>query len=236
MIRLRGVRKRFGPIEVLRGIDLDIERGRVTAIVGPNGSGKSTLIRTVLGLVKPDNGQIFVDGELLNGDSGYRSRIGYMPQIVRFPENLSGRELIAMVTDLRPRKGAPDDELIEPFAVASELEKPLRVLSGGTRQKVNAIVAFRFAADVLILDEPTASLDPAAAIALKSKIRRSRAAGRTILLSSHVLGEVEALADDIVFLLDGRVEFAGPLERLRAETDQPNLEAAIAARMTGKAG
>ena len=103
MIRMEGIRKRFGALDVLRGIDLEIAAGRVTAVIGPNGSGKTTLIRMLLGLVKPDGGTIRWGDEVLNGDCRYRDRVGYMPQIVRFPENLSGRELIEMLSDLRNR-------------------------------------------------------------------------------------------------------------------------------------
>lgn len=227
MIRFQGIRKRFGSLEVLSGIDLEIRRGRVTAIVGPNGSGKTTLIRMLLGLVKPDAGTIRWGEEVLNGDCAYRERVGYMPQIVRFPENLSGRELMAMLSDLRSRP-ASDDELIRVLDLEKDLDKPFRTLSGGTRQKVNAAIAFRFAPDLLVLDEPTAGLDPLSARALKEKVRRERARGRTILITSHIMTELESLADDVAFLLDGRIRFSGTQEEVKRQTGEAELEGAVA--------
>jgi Cu-processing system ATP-binding protein len=239
VIRIEKVQKRFGPLEVLKGVDLELDRGRVTAIVGPNGSGKTTLIKMVLGLVKPDSGRIVLDDHVLNGDWRYRERIGYMPQIVRFPENLSGRELIAMITDLRSGSetgsGAFDTELDAVFAMHADLDKPFRVLSGGMRQKVNAMLAFRFRPDLLILDEPTGGLDPVAARALKDKIRRERDKGCTVLITSHNTAELESLADDVAFLLDGSVRYRGTLEGLKRRTEETDLEGAIARLMMGVA-
>lgn len=232
MIEITDLHKRFGPIEVLDGVELRIRPGRVTAIVGPNGSGKTTLIKMILGLVKPDAGTISLAGHTLNGDSGYRAQVGYMPQIVRFPENLSGRELLAMLDDLRNLPGDLDGELVEAFELNGDLEKPFRTLSGGTRQKLNAAIAFRFGADLLILDEPTAGLDPVAARILKEKIRRERDAGRTFILTSHIMSELEDLSDDIVFLLDGKVRFQGAVTEILAHTDSEDLEGAVAYLMS----
>jgi Cu-processing system ATP-binding protein len=227
MIRMEGIRKRFGALDVLRGIDLDIAAGRVTAVIGPNGSGKTTLIRMLLGLVKPDGGTIRWDDVVLNGDCRYRDRVGYMPQIVRFPENLSGRELIEMLSDLRNRP-ASDDELVRVLGLEKDLDKPFRTLSGGTRQKVNAAIAFRFAPDLLVLDEPTAGLDAVSARVVKDKVRRERARGRTILITSHVMSELESLADDVAFLMDGRIGFHGSLADLKQQTGETELEGAVA--------
>ena len=233
MIEITNLRKRFGPLEVLDGIELSIRRGRVTAIVGPNGSGKTTLIKMILGLVRPDEGSIALGGHTLNGDSAYRKQVGYMPQIVRFPENLSGRELLTMLEDLRDRPADLDGELLEAFGLNGDLEKPFRTLSGGTRQKLNACIAFRFGADLLILDEPTAGLDPVAARILKAKIRRERDAGRTFILTSHIMSELEDLSDDIVFLLDGKVRFKGAVEEILSHTGGQDLEEAVASLMSG---
>ncbi|MGD8276615.1 MAG: ABC transporter ATP-binding protein [Gemmatimonadota bacterium] len=235
MIRLVGIRKRFGPLDVLRGIDLDIPRGRVAAIVGPNGAGKTTIIKMLLGLVKPDSGRIIWGDHTLNGDWRYRSRVGYMPQIVRFPENLTGRELLEMITDLRGGEAEPDAELIGAFRLEKDLDKPFRTLSGGTRQKVNAAIAFRFRPDLLILDEPTAGLDPVSTRALKEKVRKERDAGRSIVVTSHNMSELEALADDVAFLLDGAIRYRGSLDALKAETGEADLEGAIACLMTREA-
>jgi Cu-processing system ATP-binding protein len=200
----------------------------VTAIVGPNGAGKTTLMKMVLGLTRIGEGRILVDGERVGDDPAYRAHIGYMPQIARFPENLTGAELIAMMRDLRGGAAEVDDDLIARFQLADHLGKPLRVLSGGTRQKVNAVLAFLFRPELLVLDEPTSGLDPVASSTLKDKIAEVRAAGRTVIVTSHVLSDLDAIADDIVFLNEGRVGFAGAVHDLKLATRQLSLERAIA--------
>jgi Cu-processing system ATP-binding protein len=231
MIRITALAKRFGKLDVLRAVDLDVRAGKVTAVVGPNGAGKTTLIKTILGLTRPDAGRVLFDGERVGDDPEYRSRVGYMPQIARFPENLTAAELLAMLRDLRGTPARVDEELVEGFQLAGHLGKPLRTLSGGTRQKVNAVMAFLFDPDLLILDEPTAGLDPVAAGVLKDKIRAARDAGKTFILTSHIMSELEELADDVAFLLDGRVRYAGPVHDLKLATRELSLERAVARMM-----
>ncbi len=231
MVEVRGLQKRFGRLHVLDGIDLTVTRNRVTAVVGPNAAGKTTLIKTILGLTRADAGAVLVDGRDIRGDDSYRSRIGYMPQIARFPDNLSATDLFDMLKDLRGVTACVDDRLIEAFGLSAEIAKPLRTLSGGTRQKVNAVMAFLFAPDLLILDEPTAGLDPVASGVLKARIAEDRECGTTFILTSHIMSELEELADDVVFLHDGKVEFAGPVDEIKSLTRQTNLERAIAAMM-----
>ena len=233
MIEITGLTKRFGRLEVLRGVSLTFGAGRVTAVLGPNGAGKSTLIKCVLGLVRPDQGDITLDGRSILGDPQARARIGYMPQTPRLPENLTGADLLALVRELRGPGVATTEALVDQLQLAPELAKPLRTLSGGTKQKVNAVLAFLFQPDLLILDEPTAGLDPIASSTLKDAILAERGAGRTTIVTSHILSELEELADDVVFLLEGRVQYHGPLHGLKAETRQPTLERAIARLMRG---
>ena len=229
-----GLTKRFGRLEVLRGIDLAIPAGRITGLVGPNASGKSTFIKAVLGLVRPDQGSLAVLGHRVNGDERYRRQVGYMPQAASFPENLTGREVLAMVGDLRGADVARDTALLEQFQLGPELIKPVRTLSGGTRQKLSALVAFLFQPALLVLDEPTAGLDPVASGIFKEKLAETRERGTTVLLASHTLAELEEVADDIVFLLDGRVRFHGPIAELRNLTGFAKLERAVAALMRGE--
>jgi Cu-processing system ATP-binding protein len=231
VVAAAGLSKRFGRLEVLKGVDLAIKSGRVTAVLGPNGAGKSTLIKMILGLTHPDAGTLTVNGATVNGDSAYRADLGYMPQHPRFPENLTGREVVRLLRDLRADAVPEDDDLFESFGLVRELDKPVRTLSGGTRQKLNAAVAFMFRPSLLILDEPTAGLDPIASGILKARILRARDEGRSVLLTSHVLSELEELVDDVVFLLEGRVEFEGPLRRLREATGEHRLERAVARLM-----
>lgn len=230
-VQATALTKRFGRLEVLKGLDLEIPRGRITGLVGPNAAGKSTFIKSILGLVHPDGGELSVFGARVNGDERYRRQIGYMPQAASFPGNLTGQEVLRMVRDLRQRNDAKGDDLLERFRLSGELGKPVRTLSGGTRQKLSAVVAFLFQPDLLILDEPTAGLDPIASGVLKDLLSECRARGATVLLASHTLAELEEVADDIVFLLEGRVRFHGSIEQLRATTGCQRLERAIALLM-----
>jgi len=228
MIEITGLSKRFGRQLALDAVTLTVKPERVTAIVGPNGAGKTTLIKSVLGLSRADAGEIRVGGTLVGDDPAYRAAIGYMPQLARFPENLTGTELIAMVADLRGGAVTLDDELLARFDLGAQLGRPLRVLSGGTRQRVNAVLAFIMRPNLLILDEPSAGLDPVASAILKDKILAERGAGRTVVLTSHVMSELEELADDVVFMLDGRVAYSGAIQELKVRTRQLSLERAIA--------
>ena len=231
LLHIDGLTKRFGTLPVLQRVSVDIARGRVTAILGPNGAGKTTLIKTLLGLTRRDGGRIERDGHVLGDDPNARAAIGYMPQIARFPDNLTGAELMEMLVDLRGPGATVDRDLVDGFRLGTDLTKPLRTLSGGTRQKVNAVLAFLFTPTLLVLDEPTAGLDPIASGVLKDKIREERERGRTFILTSHVMTELEELADDIVLLLDGTVRFVGSVRDLTVRTKQINLERAVAQLM-----
>ena len=231
MIEISGITKRFGRLDVLRGVDLHVIRGRVLGVVGPNGSGKTTLVKLLLGLAHPTSGEIRMNGVAIDGSDSYRADIGYMPQIARFPENLSAREVLALVRDLRGTMPEIDEELLASFNLAEHLEKPLRTLSGGTRQKVNACLALLFRPSLLVLDEPTAGLDPLSSAILKDKILARRAEGATVIVTSHIMSELQELCDDVAFLLDGVVRYVGPIADLTTHTRQNSLERAIAALM-----
>ena len=231
MIEARHITKTFGTLRVLDDLSLSIGPRRITGLVGPNAAGKTTLAKIILGLTNADCGTLEIDGAPIGADDSYRSRIGYMPQMARFPENLSARELFEMLTDLRRPTRPVDDELVERFNFAGALDKPIRMLSGGTRQKVNAVIAFLFRPDLLILDEPTAGLDPVSSGILKEKIFAEKAAGTTFLLTSHIMSELDELADDVAFINEGKVAFVGALAELKRVTRQSNLERAIAEMM-----
>jgi Cu-processing system ATP-binding protein len=234
MIRVHDVVKSFGALPVLRGVNLTLAPGRVTAIVGPNAAGKSTLIRCILGLVRPTGGTItLADGRDARLPAS-RASLGYMPQQPSFPDNLTGHEVLAMLDALRPDV-VPDSTLLERFQIAEQLHKPVRTLSGGTRQKLSAVIAFRYRPSILILDEPTAGLDPLAASVFKSAIVAARDAGATILLTTHVVAELAVLADDIAFLMDGVIPFAGPVADLLRETDASSLDEALVTLMQSPA-
>lgn len=232
MITINKLQKNFGKLEVLRSIDLEISKGEVTALVGPNGSGKTTIIKSILGLVKPGSGSIIIKNETINGDCSYRKNIGYMPQLARYPDNLTVYEVIKMIKDLRNVIAEVENNLIKKFGLNSELKKPIRTLSGGTRQKLSAVITFMFDPEILILDEPTASLDPLSSSILKELIRTEKQKGKTIILTSHIMSEVEELADEIIFLLDGRIHYKGKVTSLLKDKDELKLEKAVARIIT----
>lgn len=228
MIEIKNLHKKFGKNEVLKGIDLAINQGGIFSILGPNGSGKTTLIKSILGMVLPDSGDIFINGKSLRNNYKYRDTIDYLPQIANFPGNLKVNELIAMIKDLRAGKVTNDAELIEIFKLQPFLNKRLVNLSGGTKQKVNLVLTFMFDSPIVILDEPTSGLDPISHLRLKNLIFAEKEKGKTILVTSHILSFVEEISDEIVFLLEGKIYFKGSIPELKSKTEQPDFEHAIA--------
>ncbi|MBK5208636.1 MAG: ABC transporter ATP-binding protein [Flavobacteriaceae bacterium] len=227
MIEFKNLHKRFGKLVVLDGLDLEISKGGIFAILGPNGSGKTTLIKCLLGMVIPNKGDMIFDKKSVLQQWSYRNNLNYLPQIANFPPNLTVIELINMVKNLRP-KDANDGELIELFGLKNFLDKKLGNLSGGTKQKVNIVLTFMFDSELIILDEPTNGLDPIALIRLKEIIQKEKDKGKTILITTHIMSFVDEVADEIVFLLDGKIYFKGTIETLKKQTNNDNLEHAIA--------
>lgn len=230
MIQINGLNKKFGKLTVLDKLELNIASGGIFAVLGPNGSGKTTLIKSILGMVIPDKGEIKIEGNSVLKQSAYRNNINYLPQIANFPANLTVNELIKMVKNLRPKE-AHDKELIKLFALEPFLDKKLGNLSGGTKQKVNIVLTFMFESDLIILDEPTTGLDPISLIHLKEIIHLEKEKGKTILITTHIMSFVEEIADEIVFLLDGEIYFKGSSNELKQRTGQKDLEHAIAKLM-----
>jgi len=233
MIKTEKLYKKYGTLEALKSLDVVIKSNKLTYIVGPNGSGKTTFIKSILGLVKPTSGNLFVDGTKLNGIYQYRKNIGYMPQIASFPENLCVKEVLNLLKEIRSETVKYDEELIHLLSLEREYDKRIKNLSGGTKQKLNAAIAFLFDPQLLILDEPSAGLDPVSSSILKDKILRDKKAGKTILFTSHIMSELEELAEEIIFLLEGSVCFSGEKDELISMTGEKNLERAIANLMIG---
>ncbi|WP_418499537.1 ABC transporter ATP-binding protein [Flagellimonas sp.] len=231
MIEINNLHKKFGKNQVLKGVDLTIEEGHIYAVLGPNGSGKTTLIKSILGMVIPNKGQISVLGEPIRKGWKYRKKIDYLPQIANFPPNIKVKELIHMIKDLR-NSTAAEKELITIFGLEPFLNKKLSTLSGGTKQKVNIVLTFMFDSPLIILDEPTTGLDPKALIRLKELIQKERDRGKTILITSHIMQFVEEMANEIVYLLEGEVYFKGSIAQLLKQTEQTDFEHAIAAITT----
>lgn len=228
VIAIEGIEKRFGKHEVLKGFDLEFYEGMIYSVLGPNGSGKTTLMKAILGLVKPDDGHIVVCGEDIAKTESYRKQLGYVPQIARFPENLTVDEVIHLVQKVRGEIANPQP-FIELFEIESFLHQRLKHLSGGTRQKVNLVLALMFQSKVLILDEPTSGLDPVNRLRLKQLLLQLRDQGSTIILTTHILHLAEEVSDEIVFLLDGKIKYKGAKEQLFHWTKKATLEQSIAA-------
>ena len=227
MIEVQNLHKRFGKLKVLDGVSFKIQGGGVVAVLGPNGSGKTTVLKTILGMVLPEHGAINFQNSSILKKWDYRGQIGYLPQIARFPDNLTVQELINMIKNIRNMQ-ANEEELILRFGLQDSLKKKLSNLSGGTKQKVNIVLAFMFDSPLMILDEPTAGLDPVALIHLKELIEEEKKKGKTLLITTHIMSLVEELSDEIVFLLEGKIYFQGTVKALQEQTNQSDLEHSIA--------
>ena len=217
-IFVKGLVKTFGSTVALDGLDLEVRQGEVHGFLGPNGSGKSTTIRVLLGLLRPDAGEV----GLLGGDPWHDAvalhrRLAYVPGEVNLWPNLSGGEVIDLLGRMR---GGVDrarrDALIERFEL--DPSKRCRGYSKGNRQKVALVAALCADVELLLLDEPTAGLDPIMEAEFQQVVREEVALGRTVLLSSHILAEVEALCDRVSIIRDGRTVLSGTLSQLRTRT------------------
>ncbi|MFF7211097.1 ATP-binding cassette domain-containing protein [Streptomyces sp. NPDC008238] len=214
-ISVAGLHKCFGRTHALDGLDLTVEKGEVHGFLGPNGAGKSTTIRILLGLLRADRGA----AQLLGGDPwrdavALHRRLAYVPGDVTLWRNLSGGEVIDLLGRLRGGlDGARRRELLERFEL--DPTKKGRAYSKGNRQKVALVAAFASDVDLLILDEPTSGLDPLMEEVFRECVREERDRGRTVLLSSHILSEVEALCDRVSIIRGGRTVETGSLGELR---------------------
>ncbi|MCL9770366.1 ABC transporter ATP-binding protein [Flavobacterium sp. HXWNR69] len=234
MIEIKELQKKFGKFEVLKNINLSCKKGECIALIGPNGCGKTTLIKSVLGMVLPDSGTIHFNGNSVLGEYLYREKIGYMPQIGRYPDNMTIGQIIEMIKKIRNSSDDLDEDLLHAFELEKMFDKQMRTLSGGTTQKVSAVLAFLFNPDVLILDEPTAGLDPLAAEVLKEKIIKEKEKGKLILITSHLLSELDDLITEIIFMQEGKVHFHQKVEELKTTTGEEKISKAIAKILKNK--
>jgi Cu-processing system ATP-binding protein len=223
MIEIKNVSKWFGKLQAAKNATLSLNKGECIALIGPNGCGKTTLIKSILGMVVPTSGDIIFDGKNIKNDYLYRKNIGYMPQIGRYPDNMTIGHIIEMIKQIRQSTEELDEDLLKAFDLPSLYEKRMRTLSGGTTQKVSATLAFLFNPDVLILDEPTAGLDPLASDILKEKDK-----GKLILITSHLLSELDDLITELVFMQDGEVRFHQHVSELLNKTGEQKIAKAIA--------
>lgn len=235
MIEISNINKKFGKLKVLNDINLSFNSGECIALIGPNGCGKTTLIKTILGMVISDTGTIHVKEQLISKNFEYRKYIGYMPQIGRYPDNMTIGQIIEMIKEIRKSDRELDEDLLQKFQLSTMFSKRMSTLSGGTTQKVSATLAFLFNPDILILDEPTAGLDPLASEILKEKIIEEKKKGKLILITSHLLSELDDLVTQIVFMQDGVVQFHKTVPDLKTSTGEEKISKAIAHILKSKA-
>jgi len=229
MIIATNVNKRFGKLQSLDNVSFTCNKGQTISLIGPNGSGKTTFIKCLLGMVVPDSGFITFNDRNITHDWKYRRHIGYMPQTGRFPDNMTIAQVFDMMKDIRREDTDGIDEgLVEGFGLNRMMDKRMRTLSGGTRQKVSAALAFLFNPDVLILDEPTAGLDPVSSELLKDKIRKEKQKGKLILITSHILSELDDMVSEVIYLQEGKLLFHKSLDQLKKDTGEDKLVRAIA--------
>lgn len=234
MIEIQNISKNFGKQEVLQDINLTFSKGECIALIGPNGCGKTTLIKSILGMVIPTKGTVLYNNKSILGEFQYREEIGYMPQIGRYPDYMTIGQIIEMMKKIRNSKEELDMDLFNAFEIEKIINKPMRTLSGGTTQKVSAILAFLFNPQVLILDEPTAGLDPLASEILKEKIIKEKEKGKLILITSHLLSELDDMITQIIFMQDGKVQFHKTIDALMESTHEQKISKAIAKILKSK--
>lgn len=227
MISINNLKKNFGKLIALDGVNLNFDINKSYALIGPNGAGKTTLIKSILGLVIISNGEIIVDNEVISKNWKYREKIGYMPQIGRYPDNMTIGQLIEMIKGIRTDVTTYDEDIIKEFRINSIENKKLHTLSGGTRQKVSASLAFLFNAPILILDEPTAGLDPVSVEILIDKINLERKKEKLLLITSHIMSDLDELTSEIVYVYEGKIAYNNSIQNLKNDTNEEKLGKAI---------
>lgn len=228
MIAIENISKQFGKLKALDNISTSCDKSECIALIGPNGCGKTTLIKSILGMVIPDSGSIkFMDTDIAS-NWHYREKIGYMPQIGRYPDNMTIGQVLGMMKDIRNSSETLDEDLIKAFSIPGLMNKRMGTLSGGTIQKVSAALAFLFNPSVLILDEPTAGLDPVASELFKEKILAEKDKGKLVMITSHILSDLDDLVTRIIYMQEGKLIFHKSIEELRLDTGEEKLVKSIA--------
>ena len=228
MIEIKNLTKKFDRFTALDDLNLSFTDGKSIALIGPNGCGKTTLIKCILGLNVIETGDILVDGKSVKDDYLYRREIGYMPQIGRYPENMTIAQTIKMIKDTRKISETQlDTELLESFELEKIDDKKMGNLSGGTTQKVSAVLAFMFDPKIIILDEPTAGLDPLASEILKEKIIKEKDKGKLIIITSHLLSELDDIVSEIVFINEGKIIVQQSVTDLMTERKSEKISESI---------
>jgi ABC-2 type transport system ATP-binding protein len=211
----RALAKRFGRIDALHDLTLRVERGECRGFLGPNGAGKSTAVKMLVGLVRPTGGEAEVLGKPV-GDRATRARIGYLPELFRYPDWLAAREVLAFHARLLRLADAPHaiDAVLDEVGLRERAGDRVGTFSKGMQQRLGLAVALLGAPEILFLDEPTSALDPVGRSDVRALIERLRARGVTVFLNSHLLGEVERVCDRVCIVDRGRVVAEGTVDAL----------------------
>lgn len=215
MLRMEKITKRYGSVTALDGVDLQVEPGEIYGFIGPNGAGKTTAIRILMGFIRPDGGEASIFGKDVWKDAvDIHRRVAYVPGDVNLWPNLTGGEVIDLFLRLQSADNqAKRDHWIERFDL--DPSKKCRTYSKGNRQKIALVAAFAQDADLYILDEPTSGLDPLMEQVFQEGLTERKAEGKSVLLSSHILSEVEKLCDRVSIIRQGKIIETGSLEELR---------------------
>jgi ABC-2 type transport system ATP-binding protein len=235
VITTTALTRRFGPITALDAVTLDLPQGGVIGLVGPNGSGKSTLIRVLLGLIRPTSGEAAVLGHSIADPRGYAAGVGALIESPAFIASLSARANLLSLAHLRGTQPSRVDEVLRQVGLLGRDTEPVGRYSLGMKQRLGIAAALLTDPALLILDEPTNGLDPAGIVEIRGLLRRLASDGRTVVVSSHLLSELEAICDHLVIIRFGEILFAGPmsemLKRTRAHIDIATEHAADTERL-----
>ncbi|MBI5250180.1 MAG: ABC transporter ATP-binding protein [Desulfomonile tiedjei] len=214
MITVRRLQKRFGPVKALDGLDVDCNPGEIVALVGPNGSGKSTALRILAGIMRPDRGEARIGTDTIDMSSvRLRNRISYLPQRIEFPDQVTAKEVLTFFAKIRQISAERVSELISRFGFRGFEKKKVGELSGGMLQRLAIAVVFLPCADVYVLDEPTNNLDSEGLARFREETIGAASRGASVIMSTHILREVEHLAHRIVVMANGKNLFTKRIEQ-----------------------
>ena len=228
ILKIDNLTKKYGEICILKDVSFEVQEGSVCALLGPNGSGKTTLLKSIMGLVGEfDSGDVYFNNKSVKTGENYRRSIVYMPQIPGFMPNMTVSENIAFFEKIRQEDSLYKDKLIEDLGIARFLHKRFNQLSGGMKQKVNLLLCFMFDFKMALLDEPGSGLDPHVMFMLKQMVNDFKKEGKTFLFTSHIMSEVEEIADSMVLLVDGNLFSFSKINEFLHKQNKTSLEEAL---------
>ena len=226
-IEIKNLTKRFDKVVALKSVSATFDSGQCIALLGPNGCGKTTLIKSILGMVLPTEGEIVINNQSIKDDHMYRKHIGYMPQIGKYPANMSIKDVLYTIQKMRNSDENIDSDLFDNFQMHHLENKKMSTLSGGTIQKVSACIAFMHNPNIIILDEPTAGLDLIATEILKEKIEKEKEKGKLIIITSHQLNELDSTLSHVCMMDEAKILFFKDKDEIKHVTGKDNLSSAV---------